>query len=57
MRRKLGITVMAVMLFLLASFPVFSNPASEVRLGVLKGPTGIHYFTRTKNNYFGELTP
>ena len=41
MRRKLGIALVAVILSLLVSVPVFSNPASEVRLGVLKGPTGI----------------
>ena len=54
MRRKLGITVMAVMLFLLASFPVFSNPASEVRLGVLKGPTGIGASYLLSQNDNGE---
>ena len=54
MRRKLGITVMAVMLFLLASFPVFSNPASEVRLGVLKGPTGIGASYLLSRNDNGE---
>lgn len=41
MHRKFGITLIVFVLFLIASFPVFSNPASEVRLGVLKGPTGI----------------
>jgi len=54
MRRKLGITVVAVMLFLLASFPVFSNPASEVRLGVLKGPTGIGASYLLSQNDNGE---
>ena len=41
MRLKPRVTLMVVVLFLLAAVPVFSNPASEVRLGVLKGPTGI----------------
>lgn len=41
MRLKNRITLIAVMLFLLAAFPAFSNPSSEVKLGVLKGPTGI----------------
>jgi len=54
MHRKLGITVMAITLFLLASFPVFSNPASEVRLGVLKGPTGIGASYLLSQNEKGE---
>ena len=33
--------LMVVILVLLASLPVFSSPTAEVRLGVLKGPTGI----------------
>lgn len=41
MRLKPRITLMVVVLFLLAAVPAFSNPASEVRFGVLKGPTGI----------------
>ena len=54
MRRKLSITVMVVMLFLLACLPVFSNPASEVRLGVLKGPTGIGASYLLSQNEKGE---
>ena len=33
--------VMVLVLVSLAVLPVFCSPASEVRLGVLKGPTGI----------------
>ena len=38
---KFSKVFMVVMLVLLASLPVFCSPAAEVRLGVLKGPTGI----------------
>ena len=54
MRLKLRVTLMVVMLFLLAAVPAFSNPASEVRLGVLKGPTGIGASRLLELNEAGE---
>ena len=41
MKRFFLITVLVVLLAVAGAFPVFSNPVSEVRFGVLKGPTGI----------------
>lgn len=54
MRSKSGIIVLLVMLLFAAAASVFANPASEVRLGVLKGPTGIGASYLLSQNEGGE---
>ena len=54
MRSRSGIIVLLVMLLFAAASSVFANPASEVRLGVLKGPTGIGASYLLSQNENGE---